>query len=230
MCHPAPADNGGSAITDYVVQFSSNGGSLWNTFADGTSTATSATVTGLTDGIAYVFRVAAVNAVGPGAYTAASSSVTPVGASLTVSPSSGTAYNGTVYSWSGSGTAASPLETSDAAAPNGISWGDGNGGSTYRVWQFTCGVSGTLTVEFGGRENDGPEIPNMVRYVRNGTVSTTFTSSQTFFGTHGARRTLSVSAGDVIKFSLATGESTNRSTDWSQDNLYMKGKFRLWIS
>jgi len=73
----APASNGGTAITDYAVQFSSNGGATWTTFADGTSTATSATVTGLTNGTAYVFRVAAANAVGTGEYTSASSSVTP---------------------------------------------------------------------------------------------------------------------------------------------------------
>ncbi|MFM2078754.1 MAG: hypothetical protein RJA49_2644, partial [Actinomycetota bacterium] len=39
----APADNGGTAITDYVVQFSSNGGTTWSTFADGVGTSTNAT-------------------------------------------------------------------------------------------------------------------------------------------------------------------------------------------
>jgi hypothetical protein len=67
-------------ITDYRVQYSSDSGTTWTTFADGTSTTTSATVTGLTNGTAYVFRVAAVNGAAVGTYTAASSSVTPTAA------------------------------------------------------------------------------------------------------------------------------------------------------
>jgi hypothetical protein len=74
----APASNGGSAITDYTVQYSSNSGSSWTTFSDGTSTSTSATVTGLTLDTAYIFRVAAVNAIGTGSYSTASASFTPV--------------------------------------------------------------------------------------------------------------------------------------------------------
>jgi Fibronectin type III domain len=74
----APASNGGSAITDYIVQYSSNSGSTWTTFSDGTSTSTSAIVTGLTLDTAYIFRVAAVNVIGTGSYSTASSSFTPV--------------------------------------------------------------------------------------------------------------------------------------------------------
>jgi hypothetical protein len=67
----------GTPPTDYQVQYSSNSGSTWTTFADGTSTATSAVVTGLTNGTGYIFRVRAVNALGEGPYGAASGVVTP---------------------------------------------------------------------------------------------------------------------------------------------------------
>jgi hypothetical protein len=82
-------------ITDYTVQYSANSGSSWTTFNDGTSTATSAAITGLTNGTAYVFRVAAVNTIGTGAYTAASSSVTPAAPILSVTLTSG----GRANSW-----------------------------------------------------------------------------------------------------------------------------------
>ena len=74
----APGSNGGSAITDYIVEYSSNSGSSYTVFADGTSTATSATVTGLTIGSTYIFRVKAVNAIGTGTASTATSNYIPV--------------------------------------------------------------------------------------------------------------------------------------------------------
>ena len=71
----APISNGGSAITDYAVQYSSDSGSNWATFADGVSTAASATVTGLSAGTSYTFRVLAKNAIGDGPYSTASAAV-----------------------------------------------------------------------------------------------------------------------------------------------------------
>jgi hypothetical protein len=58
--------SGGSAITDYVIEQSTDGGSTWSTLSDGTSTATSYTVTGLTNGTSYSFRVSAKNTIGTG--------------------------------------------------------------------------------------------------------------------------------------------------------------------
>jgi hypothetical protein len=64
-----------AAITDYTVQYSSNSGSTWTTFSRSASTALSATVTGLTNGTSYIFRVAAVSALGTGSYSTASATV-----------------------------------------------------------------------------------------------------------------------------------------------------------
>jgi len=72
----APASDGGSAVTGYVITPSS-GSPV--TVGD----VTSDTVTGLTNGSPYSFTVAAINAVGTGPASTASNSVTPV------APSSG---------------------------------------------------------------------------------------------------------------------------------------------
>jgi subtilisin family serine protease len=81
----APAQNGGSVITDYVAQFSTDSGATWSTFSDSVSTSTTTTVTGLTNGLTYQLRVSAVNSVG----TSAPSSVViavPWAASLPSAP------------------------------------------------------------------------------------------------------------------------------------------------
>ncbi len=87
----APSSNGGSPITNYLVYYSSNNGSTWTNFAHAVSTATSITVTGLTNTVAYVFKAIAVNSVGNSVSSANSASVTPV--SVIVLPPTIVAYD-----------------------------------------------------------------------------------------------------------------------------------------
>ena len=74
----APAGTGGSAITNYLVKYSSNNGSTWTTFARPASTATSVIVTGLTNGTPYVVKVIARNALGISLPSVNSAPVAPI--------------------------------------------------------------------------------------------------------------------------------------------------------
>ena len=79
----APANTGGSAITEYLVKYSSNNGvaGSWTRYRPGSPiTATSCTVTGLTNGTAYVIKVIAKNTVGISPPSANSAPATPAAA------------------------------------------------------------------------------------------------------------------------------------------------------
>jgi hypothetical protein len=68
----APANVGGSAISSYSAISTPEG-------IIGSAASSPVTVSGLTGGTAYTFRVWAINTYGPSAYSAASGSVTPIG-------------------------------------------------------------------------------------------------------------------------------------------------------
>jgi hypothetical protein len=65
----APRSDGGSDITDYIVEYRKAGSTAWITFDDKVRTATSASVTGLDKDTEYDFRVAAVSAAGTSEYS-----------------------------------------------------------------------------------------------------------------------------------------------------------------
>src|SRR2546426_73745 len=61
----APADNGGSAITGYKIESSTNSGSTWSVLVSNTgSTGTAYSDTGLSPSTTYSYRVSAINSVG----------------------------------------------------------------------------------------------------------------------------------------------------------------------
>lgn len=100
----APASTGGSAITGYTATCA-----MGTTTRTGTATASPAVVTGLTNGSAYSCTVAAINAVGTGAVSAAVS-VTPV-----ASTTSGTAGVECSYSHNAFNSSPSVNTTSTAS-------------------------------------------------------------------------------------------------------------------
>jgi len=118
----APSFTGGDPITDYAVQYSSNSGSSWTTVTHSASTNTSITVSGLTNGTSYIFRVAAVTIAGTGTYSSVSSGAVPKTVitskdiSLTapvagVAPQNSTTDNGqftTTETWSPSASSFAP--------------------------------------------------------------------------------------------------------------------------
>lgn len=89
----APTNVGTSPLTDYTIQYSSNSGATWTTFPDPVSTATAATVTGLTNGTSYIFRVAALNKNGAGPWSTPSAPVIPAGPAFPPAITSLTAGN-----------------------------------------------------------------------------------------------------------------------------------------
>ncbi len=111
----APADDGGSPITDYEYRYKESTQSNWN----GWTSAGNAdeeypefTVTGLTNGTSYDFQVRARNAVGPGAHTetltetpTAQTPETPTG----VSASAGTAAGTINLTWTAPDDGGSPI-------------------------------------------------------------------------------------------------------------------------
>lgn len=73
----APSSDGGSPITNYIVQYSSDNGSSWTTFNRANSTAISnITVNALSYSRSYIFRAIAVNNIGNSSPSNSSSSVT----------------------------------------------------------------------------------------------------------------------------------------------------------
>jgi predicted phage tail protein len=76
----APTSDGGSPITNYEIMVADQTGGVWSSYRPVTrpaSTATSADVTGLTNGKIHIFVVRAVNAAGAGQWVTLSRVVTP---------------------------------------------------------------------------------------------------------------------------------------------------------
>src|SRR5207253_3858999 len=90
----APADNGGSAITGYKVERSTDGGATWSILVANTgSTATTYSDTGLARTTTYTYRVSAINSIGTSPPSNGASAT-----SLAIAPSPPSVFAATVVS------------------------------------------------------------------------------------------------------------------------------------
>jgi len=105
-----PVSDGGSSITRYLVTASDSSISPCELPVDSTTTVFQCVLTGLTNGVAYTFTVSAVNVLGIGAPSLASSPITPISApSAPTSVTSVTSGSNMVISWTAAQPQGSPV-------------------------------------------------------------------------------------------------------------------------
>ena len=155
--------NGGSAISSYTVTPFIGTTAQTPTTVTGSPPATSTTVSGLTNGTAYTFTVKATNAIGTGPASAASNSVTPIGATVPGAPTIVTA--------------------AAANASAQVSWtAPSNGGSaitSYTVTPFIGATAQAATTVTGSP----PATSTTVTGLTNGTAYTFTVSATNAIGT-----------------------------------------------
>jgi Fibronectin type III domain len=137
----APSGNG-SAVSDYLIEYSTDGGTTWLTYADGTSSATTATLTGLTNGASYTFRVSAVNGIGAGSASTATTSVTAIAlpGAIASAPTATASPGQIVLSWS------APSSNGGSAITDYLIQYSTNGGTSWQTWAHTASTATTATL------------------------------------------------------------------------------------
>ncbi|CAN7145333.1 fibronectin type III domain-containing protein [Microbacterium sp. LjRoot45] len=170
-----PASAGGAPVSDYAVQYSTDNGATWSESTLVGSARTDTTVSDLTNGVAYVFRVAAVSSEGTGDFSPQSGPITPYAlpsapdltalaaqdgsllASFTA-PTSGAPVTGYEYRLDGGAWLPAAGTTSPLAIP-GLT-----NGTTYRVeLRATSAVgAGAASAPLSGTPVAVPGAPTIV--------------------------------------------------------------------
>ena len=143
----APASTSCRILTNYLISYSSDSGSSWTNLTPQAATSATATVSGLSNGLSYIFRVAYQSAAGTGPWSAASAAVTPSAPPSPPISVTGTAGDGqAVVSWvAGNDGGSSATDYLLQYSTNQTSWtqvDDGqNTSTTYTVTGLTNGTA-----------------------------------------------------------------------------------------
>ena len=147
--------NGGSAITGWKYQQKegSNNWGGWTAVPDSGASTTSYTVTGLTNGTTYKFKVRAVNTNGDGTPSDESASATPKAATVTLTASEITSTSATLTlanyagDWSYKGTPANSPCNAVADGTTTAELSDLTPGTEYNYVAFNSSTCGPTTAE-----------------------------------------------------------------------------------
>ena len=210
----APTSNGGAAVTSYLIETSTDG-STWTQAA--TTSAREFTVTGLTNGTAYRFRISAENAAGAGASAQASSTVTPSAKAASPTAVIATPTNGAIsLTWT------APMDTGGSTLTGYLVEQSVDGGVTWTTAATTATPSTSLTGLVNGTTYSYRVRAN--NSIGSGAASAVATTTP--FTTPGAPRNVAAMAGDkevvltwsaptVSGGSAITGYVVQQSTDGS---------------
>jgi hypothetical protein len=129
------------AVTDYRVEYSTDAGVTWTTYADGVSTSSSALITGLTTGVSYSFRVSAINSIGVGTATGASTAVVggTVPATIAAAPTVSASPGSVLVIWGVPANGGSALTAAELQYST-------NGGGTWTTYSGNVDLTGAITV------------------------------------------------------------------------------------
>lgn len=215
----------GSPITDYVVEYKlTSEPTTWTTFSDGTSTVLSATVTGLTNGSSYDFRVKAVNAIGNGAVSA-TSTVTPfVSAPAQVTGLTATANMlSTDLSWT------APANNNSPITDYTVEYKLTSEPTTWTTFAHTASTATTITV-IGLTQGLAYDFRvKAVNAIGTGTASATSSATPIAFNPTTWGVTLWLDASDTSKVSLS-GSNLSTITDKSSNADVITPSGTPWVT
>jgi hypothetical protein len=166
-----PPLNGVASISDYVIQYRRTTTQAWSTFQHVSSAATTAVVTGLANRQAYVFRVAAVNALGQGNWSTQSGVIVPLPTPSAPGRPGAVAGNGVV-----SLRFAAPRATGGLRVTDYVIQYSANSGASWTTAADSVSPLTTATVR--GLSNGTPYLFRVAAVTAGGTGAFSVSSAQ----------------------------------------------------